>query len=377
MAVDATRAIGDLRTLAKLSWARLRLYIKCTFLHLLGQVMQNGFPRYSSSAKLGELGVRIVSRVVSDGFGWLFKRNHQEHDFGIDGQIELVTKQGAVTGQMLGVQIKCGKSFLKEQNKWGIVYRGEQKHFNYLVNYPLPVIICVCDPDTEVCYWVRFRPEETEPTEVGWKITLPFENILSTAQNALQRIVGPIRDGISELESYWKVNKMISDTSVIYYVLDRLDVYTRETALPRAFFDRLRATKQIASECQGKVELMFSGYDKDKRELFEIPEVRTYVAQLAKVLPDLLYFARTEQPTHGLRMFGLCQVSVNWVKGRSTRKVTRKVTFDAHQMLDILMRHTPYLNELTEWVGMPLEEEKRVYYNIVKCLGLPVPEDTV
>lgn len=56
--------------------------------------------------------------------------NHQKHDFGIDGQIELLTAEGAVTGQMLGVQIKCGKSFLTERNKWGLKYhptRGGRK----------------------------------------------------------------------------------------------------------------------------------------------------------------------------------------------------------------------------------------------------------
>jgi hypothetical protein len=34
---------------------------------------------------------------------------------------------------MLACQIKCGKSFFKESNRWGYVYRGETKHFNYLV----------------------------------------------------------------------------------------------------------------------------------------------------------------------------------------------------------------------------------------------------
>ena len=73
--------------------------------------MSNGFPRFTHSAKQGEQGVSLVARITSDSFGWLFKRNHQEHDFGIDGQIEVVTGTGAVTGQMLAVQIKCGKSF--------------------------------------------------------------------------------------------------------------------------------------------------------------------------------------------------------------------------------------------------------------------------
>ena len=49
-----------------------------------------------------------------DALGWLFQRNHQEHDFGIDAQIELVTADGYLTGQLLAVQIKYGKSFFQE-----------------------------------------------------------------------------------------------------------------------------------------------------------------------------------------------------------------------------------------------------------------------
>lgn len=343
--------------------------------HLERCEMKTGFPQYSSSAKLGELGVGIVSRVISDSFGWLFKRNHQEHDFGIDGQVELVTKEGSVTGQMLGVQIKCGKSFLKEKNRWGFVYRGESKHFNYLVNYPIPVVVCLCDPDTHDCYWVRFRPEETEPTEFGWKITVPFENKLAQAEQQLLDMVGPIRDGLAELEGYWKINQMIGESSVIYYALDETDVRTQEVALPRAFFDRMRATRQMASQCQGKVEIMFSGYDDDPRELFEIPEVRAYIVKLDAALPDLIFFARATQPTYTLSTFALCQIDVKWANGRSTKKTVKQVSFDIRQAFEFLDRHTPPLNELTEWVKMPREDEKRVYFDVVRCIGLPVPDN--
>lgn len=133
--------------------------------------MRAGFPQYSNTAKLGEFGVRIVSKVISDTFGWLFKRNHQEHDFGIDGQVELVTNDGAVTG----------------------------------------VIICLCDPDC--CYWVHFRQELTERTRSGWTITVPFDNILDNSKEALNALVSHVRDCLGELEAYWKENEAISNSS--------------------------------------------------------------------------------------------------------------------------------------------------------------------
>jgi hypothetical protein len=68
--------------------------------------MKKGFPTYSKQARAGEKGVDVVACVFNDDFRWLFRRNHQEHDFGIDAQVDVVLESGAVTGQILALQIK-------------------------------------------------------------------------------------------------------------------------------------------------------------------------------------------------------------------------------------------------------------------------------
>jgi hypothetical protein len=280
-----------------------------------------------------------------------------------------------VTGKMLAVQIKCGQSFLSEKNRWGYVYRGERKHFNYLFNYPIPVIIAVCDPDSHRCYWVHFRPEHTQATDAGWKITVPFKNELATSKDALTALVSPVRDGYAELESYWKTNKLTSTASIIIYVLDATDIKYQETVHPRAFFDRLRLTREIASQCQGKVEFTFAGYDNDARELYEIPEVREYIALLDAALPDLLFFVRTEEPTYTLTTFVLCQAKVEFVKNAPPSSGVKHVSVDPIAVMEFIERHCPALNEITEWLNMPPEDEKRLYFDVVRCLGLEVPDD--
>src|SRR6266404_3206588 len=228
--------------------------------------MNRGFPKFSHSAKQGELGINLVSRVISDNFGWLFRRNHQEHDFGIDGQIEVVTPDGAVTGQMIAVQVKCGETFLKKQNKWDYVYRGNTKHFNYLANYPIPVIICLCDPKSKESYWAHFQANQVQVSQAGWKMTNPFENVLSLSRAALQALVPPVHDSLKELESYWALNEMIVKSSAIFYMFDEFDVRRKDVSRPREFFDRLRSTRELAYECQGKVEFSFPEKDENRRE---------------------------------------------------------------------------------------------------------------
>ncbi|PZN69612.1 MAG: hypothetical protein DM484_29370 [Candidatus Methylumidiphilus alinenensis] len=136
--------------------------------------MKQGYPTYSKAARTGNDGIDLVSRVVHEELGWLFKRNHQEHDFGIDAQVDLILDDGSVTGQIIAMQIKYGKSFFQEKNQWGYVYRGEQKHFNYLANYPTPVLIVICNPSSHVCYWVEFDPTETSRAGKNWNITIPY-----------------------------------------------------------------------------------------------------------------------------------------------------------------------------------------------------------
>ncbi|WP_227118911.1 DUF4365 domain-containing protein [Erwinia amylovora] len=127
--------------------------------------MTEGYPKYKKSAHLAEVGVNIVSSLINESFGWIFKRNHQETDFGIDGYIEVVRENGSVTGKMLAVQIKCGSSFFLEENRWGYVYRGEKKHFNYLSNCPIPVLILLCDPVSKDVLWEVFDLKKTERTK--------------------------------------------------------------------------------------------------------------------------------------------------------------------------------------------------------------------
>ena len=103
--------------------------------------MKQGYPTYSKAAQKGEAGIDLASRIVNKELGWLLVRNHQEHDFGIDAQVDIILDDGSVTGQIIAMQIKYGKSFFQEKNQWGYVYRGDQKHFNYLANYPTPVLI--------------------------------------------------------------------------------------------------------------------------------------------------------------------------------------------------------------------------------------------
>lgn len=333
--------------------------------------MSDGFPKYSRTAQQGDAGVNLVAQIVNDEFHWLFKRNPQEHDFGIDGQIEIISDDGSVTGQLIAVQVKHGQSYLREKNRWGYVYRGEMKHFNYLSNYPMPVLIVIGDPQTKEVYWVRFQSTQTRVSANGWALTVPFENRLLKSKAALLELVGPTVDRLAALQAYWKLNRLLVEAAAVLYIIDPDDLRRGNVTRSREFFDRLRATKELALECQGKVELVFCGFDDDPREVFEIPEVRKYVASLDRVLPELFFFASTGARAQTLKVFVSCLCEAKWDGQRSP--TGGMVSLDSKRLGKFLNDHFSGLNKMTTWLGMSVEENKRISFAVAETCGLDLP----
>lgn len=49
--------------------------------------------------------------------------------------------------------------------------------------------------------------------------------------------------------------------------------------------------------------------------------------------------------------------------------------FETKPIADYLHSLWPGMNELTEWLGMSMEENKEMTYSAVRCMGLEVPPD--
>ena len=141
----------------------------------IGLVLKD-LPTLTDTDKLGKLGVAIVQKIVEQQIGWLF-RIQESRDYGIDGNIEVVKGGSQVTGRLIAAQVKCGNSWFKESVDNGYVFRPEHKHVNYWANYSLPVIVILCNPDTEDVWWVEVSDAtiSRSGTGKGWKIHIPFD----------------------------------------------------------------------------------------------------------------------------------------------------------------------------------------------------------
>lgn len=326
--------------------------------------MTIGYPKYQNSAEKGEKGVQLVTEIVMNDFGWIFKRNHQEFDFGIDGQIEIVRDDSSVTGQMIGVQIKYGNSFFKEKNRWGYVYRGELKHFNYLANYPIPVLIIICKPTTKDVYWEFFEPIKTERTKNAWKITIPENQKLHESKSKLLKLVSNEIDYLSALETYWGINEILNNhIDTMHFVITPEEINNCDISDIYKNFKRLTTTKELAFKSQGRVEFSFMGYDDDSRELFEVQEVIEFSKKMAQAIPELFFFSVTEDFAGGLRTVALCHAD---------SKIVNKdqVLINPYKMTPFIINQVQGLKKITEWLDMSQAEYKQIKHNALKHLEI-------
>lgn len=318
--------------------------------------MNNSYPKISTQTRSGNRGLENVARTVTE-FGWLFRRTHQEDDFGIDGYIDVVMEDGSVTGQVVAVQIKHGATYFTRKTDAGYIFRGEIKHFNYYCNNPAPVLLILSHPKNDQCYWQLFDPAETEHNQGSWTIEVPFSNKLSTSKNAITALCTPTHDHIGKYREAAEHAELIRSSGFIALHIPRKDVVARKVDLARNLFDSLKRTKKLAREAQGKVVIYFSGYEDDPRELYEIPEVRFFVPLLDFALPELFYFARTEEPGLTITILAACQSPIK-VRTKNGEKITLEL--DLEYLSAFLDRHWPGLNEMTDWLGMSDEENERI-----------------
>ena len=134
-------------------------------------------PIYPKSEELGSKGVRMVADAVEDELHWIFRAKKKE-DIGIVGEIERIENNKS-TGELLAVQIKCGLSFLKETCELGYVFRCNEEKVNYWLSISIPVILCLCDNVNSKIYWCHITIDTVQRLKCGYKIIVPFNNVLN------------------------------------------------------------------------------------------------------------------------------------------------------------------------------------------------------
>ncbi|MDO4324087.1 MAG: DUF4365 domain-containing protein [Lachnospiraceae bacterium] len=131
------------------------------------------------------IGVNAVS-FIFEKIGFVFREQLIE-DYGIDALIE-ERAADRPSGKLIGVQIKTGAYFFREVKNNKVVFRGEMKHYDYWLNYSLPVILVLYNPETESCIYQLITKEKIVKTGKGWKTEIDCDNDLRNSAPFLKSL---------------------------------------------------------------------------------------------------------------------------------------------------------------------------------------------
>lgn len=134
--------------------------------------------------------------------------------------------------------------------------------------------------------------------------------------------------------------------------------------------DKLRGltdTPERVKKYRDSVAFMVAGYDDDPRELFEIPEVRTFFQSVTIEWPHWLWFLTREENANQLGMLFSLLCGAQWVDpaDKSKRYFVNERAL-ALQVEDMLMRG----DVLFTTNGITVEEKRTSLDTAMKALGM-------
>ncbi|MHB8766967.1 MAG: chlororespiratory reduction 6 domain-containing protein, partial [Deferrisomatales bacterium] len=143
----------------------------------------------------------------------------------------------------------------------------------------------------------------------------------------------------SEFEEEVKMARMDPFREVgvdfVTVMVSREKIEARDITPALGSLSALIESRETIRHFLGRVDLAIDGYDADPRELFEVPEVRTYLAALDERFP--YWFPLLSLDTEALKLvtFSLCDIE---------RVASGLVEVDTEDLRTFLVRHFGAMN---------------------------------
>lgn len=330
------------------------------------------FPKINRSRITGRKGITILKEVVENDLQWLFRETHLEDDFGIDGHFDIILPEGKVTGKSIAFQLKTGISFFKEKNEIGYVFRGEKKHLNYYLNYSLPILIILANPESGEIFWELFDSNKIDKAPNSWKLTIPKNKILNIKSKIkLLKCVGPITDYTSQLENKWKIDKLLKKHNRIIFTVTEDEIKADNYYFLIDALDRIQETGELMIHLKNKVDISFDDYDFDKRELFEIPEVKNWVINLFKKSNCWPYLMAMDDSSSFMKIALYCHLP-DYNKTESNGRFT--LEYDPKKALEFVKLVFDKLNQFCEEKNIDMEINRQITDKIINCFTHSAPK---
>jgi len=331
------------------------------------------FPKYNKSSKKGEDGITILKKIVENELGWIFRVNHKEHDFGIDAYFDIVLDSD-ITGKTIAVQVKTGKSYFKEKNDFGWVYKGKMSHLNYYLNHQIPVIIIIIDDAEQCAFWCLCDFSKTESSGDNWKITIPFgKQLTKESKSELLKYVSPVRDYASQLENFWELNNKLNNTDKIVLNIDREYIENNSSKELIQGIERLKVNDEIISKSKEKVIICIDGYNLDERELYAIPEFKVWLKNVYPKINGLVYFLDKDLGSGFIKLIFFSTMKIEYTDIVVSGIPMRKHIYQPEVIYSIIEELVEDLSKFCYEHKIPKDVYDEVNNNLKECITKIVP----
>ena len=255
------------------------------------EVCQLKFPTQSHSQKMGRAGESRWADFVVNSLGCIYHKIDGSDDFGLDGHIELVDG-GLVTGKFIAVQVKHGDTYFSQTTSVGYKYIAKDKYLNYYMNAPSAVFIVIMTGDFSKMLWVKFDIQNVFPSgEDSWWIEIPnANNLLSNFKQHLFSVAGRAFD-YSETINYFKtLNLSLNKADSLIIGISKDEVDTLDYTGVLSTFSHISKNVVFRNKFKSSCSICFPQYNDDPRELYQIPEVVSWIRLSIELNIPWFYF---------------------------------------------------------------------------------------
>ena len=122
-----------------------------------------------------------------------------------------------------------------------------------------------------------------------------------------------------------------------------------------------------ATKYESKIGFLIEGYDDDPRELWVIDEVKEYFQTLDLLFPYWFYFLHKDRD---IGYIGTKEMILLLVPAKIINNTGEVATIELDESLmkDSIDFHFHYLNELTNKLGISIDENKRISSEVLKAI---------
>jgi hypothetical protein len=167
------------------------------------------------------------------------------------------------------------------------------------------------------------------------------------------------------------MDKLLNSCDFYLIVVPRDDIENLNYSKIINHIDHLSKNSKILAQKYQSLDICFYGYDDDPRELFEIPEIITWMKKSLKRNIPWFYFLSTSDKNAAMTLlvFALCGI-----KYKETLDKGHLVFFNEDRFEYFFQTNFKILNSFMEKHGLDIELNKKICLNIYKRFDIDFEE---